>query len=104
MCPSLCCIPVFHSKLNTRVVSKSPIFGEARTDREMSIFVHSHNCSIDIARGICLRDLYGVRFWVEREVIALSTNIEGAAPGGNLRMPAQRPAGSPYPEVVREKW
>ncbi|CAM9422052.1 unnamed protein product [Ectocarpus sp. 6 AP-2014] len=69
-----------HSKLNTRVASKSPIFGEARTDREMSIFVHSHNCSIDIARGICVRDLFGVRFWVEQEVIELSGNIDGPTP------------------------
>lgn len=99
MIRSMCVLPRVDSKLNTRVVTKSSHFGESRTDREMYIFTHSHNCTLDVARGMCRRDLFGVRHWVEEDVARLWTEIEGTPPGGNLMMPAQRPSSSPYSEV-----
>lgn len=88
------------SKLNTRVANKFPTIGELRSDRELLIFAHEHNCSTDIARGICKQDLYGVCHWKEQEVASLWTNIDGPIPGGNLMRPALRPAGSPWTEVI----
>ena len=87
------------SKLNTRVGSKSTNFGPARMDREVLIFAHAHNCGTDVARGICVRDVFGCRSWVEMEVGLLWTNIDGPVPGGNLMLPPARPADSPYSKV-----
>ena len=88
------------SILNTRVVTKSSHMGQDRTDREMLIFTHAHNCGTDVARGICIQDVYGNRTWVEQEVAALWTNIGGAIPGGNLMMPPARPADSQWTQVM----
>ncbi|CAN0236692.1 unnamed protein product, partial [Scytosiphon promiscuus] len=90
-----------HSKLNTRVVTKSTNMGQDRTDREMLIFTHAHNCGTDIARGICKQDVYGNRTWVEQEIAAMWTNIDGPIPGGTLMMPSARPDGSPW---TQEDW
>lgn len=88
------------SILNTRVVTKSSHMGQDRTDRDMLIFTHAHNCGTDVARGICIQDVYGNRTWVEQEVAGLWTNIDGAIPGGNLMMPPARPADSQWTEVM----
>lgn len=77
------------SKLNNRVGNKSSHMGQDRTDREMVIFSHAHNCGTDVARGICIQDVYGNR-----------TNIGGAIPGGNLMMPPARPADSQWTQVM----
>jgi len=55
--------------------TKSTNFGEPWGRRELLIFTHTHNCATDIARGICRRDLYGVRFWAEQEALWLWTKI-----------------------------
>lgn len=91
---------VYSSKLNTRVGAKSTNFGPERMDRELLIFAHGHNCGTDVARGICRRDVYGCRYWVEMEVAVLWTNIDGPSPGGNLMMPPVRPPDSQWSQVM----
>ncbi|CAN0452497.1 unnamed protein product, partial [Laminaria digitata] len=81
--------------MNRRIVAKSATFGKVRADKELAIFAHAHNCGTEVTRGFCDRDFYGDRYWVEQEVCSLWTNVAAPPPGGNLRMPAQPPAGAP---------
>lgn len=64
---------------------------EARTEREISLWVHDYNRSCDEHRGIAKPDFLR-HFWEEERIRTLSGNVQGPSPGGNLMIP---------PEVMR---
>lgn len=85
-------LPICFSKLNGRVGTIASRLSEARSEREVSLFIHEFNRSVDENRGVAKPDFLR-HFWEEEKLrLLISVNVDGPAPGGNLMIP---------PEVMR---
>lgn len=61
---------------------------EARSEREIWLWIHDYNRSIDENRGIAQPDFLK-HFWEEERCRQLAGNVDGPAPGGNLMIPPE---------------
>ena len=59
---------------------------DSRTEREIWLWIHEYNRSIDENRGIAKPDFLR-NFWEEENLTALARNVDGPVPGGNLMIP-----------------
>lgn len=66
---------------------------EARSEREISLWIHEYNRTCDENRGIAKPDFLR-HYWEEEKIRMLAGNVEGPSPGGNLGIP---------PEVTRRR-
>jgi len=76
------------SKANGRIATMASRMGEARTEREISLWVYEHNRTCDENRGVSKRDFLR-NFWEEEKLRMLSGNVKGPHPGGNLLIPPE---------------
>lgn len=84
-------LPPFFSKANGRIATIASRMSEARSEREISLWVYEYNRTCDENRGISKPDFLR-HFWEEEKIRRLSGNVQGPSPGGNLMIP---------PEVTR---
>ncbi|CAN0432523.1 unnamed protein product, partial [Pylaiella littoralis] len=77
-----------HSQANGRIATIASRMSEARTEREISLWVHDYNRSCDEHRGIA-KPYFLRHFWEEERIRTLSANVQGPSPGGNLMIPPE---------------
>lgn len=78
----------FGSKANGRIAAIASRMSDARTEREIWLWINDHNRSIDENRGFAKPDFLR-NYWEEEKLALLAGNLVGPVPGGNLMVPPE---------------